>query len=75
MAEIEELDRFLAIDQRTVSRGLTELVKRKDDLDYHQAVQGRLKIWLFVHIGLTYSLLAVSFLHMVLVHAFTGDLP
>lgn len=75
VAEIEELDRFLAVDQRNVSRGLKELVKRKDDLDYHQAVQGRLKVWLFVHIGLTYSLLAVSFLHMVLVHAFSGGLP
>jgi hypothetical protein len=74
VAEIEELDRFLADDQRQVSRGLSSLVKRKDDLDYHHALQGRLKVWLFVHIGLTYSLLAVSFLHMILAHAFHGGL-
>lgn len=75
VAEIEELDRFLALEQRQASRGLTELVKRKDDLDYHHALQGRMKIWLFVHVGLTYSLLVVSLLHMVLVHAFSGGLP
>ncbi len=74
IAEIEELDRYLGEDQRTASRGLAELVKRKDDLDYQHAIQGRLKTWLFIHIGLTYSLLAVSFLHLVLVHAFHGGL-
>ncbi len=72
--EIEELDRFLTEDQRLISRGLAELVHRKDDLDYHHAIQGRLKVWLFVHVGLTYSLLAVSLLHLVLVHAFHGGL-
>ncbi len=72
IAEIDELDRFLAEDQRPASRGLAELVKRKDDLDYHSAVQGRLKVWLFVHIGLTYSLLVVAIMHVVLVHAFSG---
>ena len=75
VAEIEELDRFLAIEQRQASRNLKELVKQKDDLDYQNALQGRLKIWLFVHIGLTYSLLAVSFLHLVIVHSFSGGLP
>lgn len=74
ISEIRELDRFLMVDQRSAGEQLAELVKRKDDLDYHQAIQGRLKIWLFVHIGLTYSLLACAILHGVLVHAFHGGL-
>ena len=74
VSEIEELDRYLAEDQRSVSRELTTLVKKRDDLDYHYAIQGRLKLWMFIHIGLTYSLLIVALLHMVLVHAFQGGL-
>jgi hypothetical protein len=70
IAEIEELNRFLGEDQRKAGRDLVELVKKKDDLDYHAAIQGRLKGWLFVHIGLTYSLLIVAMVHGILVHAF-----
>lgn len=70
IAEIEELNRFLGEDQRKAGRDLVELVKRKDDLDYNVAMQGRLKGWLFVHIGLTYSLLILAFVHAILVHAF-----
>lgn len=75
ISEIEELDRYLTEDQRSLSQQLSAMVIQRDDLDYHYALQGRLKVWLFVHIGLTYSLLAVAFLHMVLAHAFSGGLP
>ncbi len=71
--EIEMLDRFLDLEQRKTSRRLIELVKAKDDLDYHAAIQGRLKGWLFIHIGLTYSLLTVACVHGVLAHAFRGS--
>ncbi len=74
IGEIEELDRFLAEDQRTVSRKLAILIRKKDDLDFHQAMQGRLKVWLFVHIGMTYSLLMVAIVHGVLALAFGGGL-
>ena len=57
IAEIEELDRFLAYDDRRVSRELAIMVRKKDDLDYHTAMQGRLKMWLFVNIAMTWSLL------------------
>lgn len=74
ISEIEDLNRYLAEDQRDVSQQLTAMVKRRDDLDYHYALQGRLKVWLFAHIGLTYSLLIVSLMHMVMAHAFGGGL-
>ena len=74
IGEMEELDRFLAEDQRRVSRKLAVLVRKKDDLDFHQAMQGRLKVWLFAHIGMTYSLLIVAIVHGVLAHAFSGGL-
>ena len=74
MNEIQNLDRYLADDQRHVTAKLKEMVQMKDDLDYHAAMQGRLKLWLFVHIGLTYSLLIVGMLHGVMAHAFSGGL-
>ena len=74
MSEIDDLDRYLSNDQRSLSRQLSQMVKKKDDLDYHAAQQGRLKVWLFAHIGFTYSLLLVSILHGVMAHAFAGGL-
>ena len=74
MSEIDDLDRYLSSDQRSLSRQLSLMVKKKDDLDYHAAQQGRLKIWLFAHIGFTYSLLLLSILHGVMAHAFAGGL-
>ena len=74
IAEIEELDRFLAHDDRRISRELAMMVRKKDDLDYHTAMQGRLKMWLFVHIAMTWSLLIFSVVHGVLAHAFGGGL-
>jgi hypothetical protein len=41
-------------------------------LDYHRALQLALKLWLFVHIPLTYGLLIFTALHIVLVFGFSG---
>lgn len=72
--DVKNLDRYLSEPQRVVSRELTELIRAKEDLDYHWALQGKLKVWLFVHIGLTYSLLIVAVLHGVMAHSFGGGL-
>jgi len=74
VAEIEELDRFLAQEDRSTSRELAIMVRKKDDLDYHTAMQGRLKLWLFVHISMTWSLLIFSIVHGLLAHAYSGGL-
>lgn len=74
IAEIEELDRFLAQSDRGTSRELAIMVRRKDDLDYHTAMQGRLKLWLFLHISMTWSLLIFSVVHGFLAHAYSGGL-
>lgn len=74
VAEISDLDRYLGDDHRQVGKQLATIVRQKDDLDYHRAVQGRLKIWLFVHIATTYSLLLFAVLHGIMAHAFAGGL-
>ncbi|MEM7455151.1 MAG: hypothetical protein AAF456_12450 [Planctomycetota bacterium] len=72
--EITDLNRYLGEQQRPVGAQLSEMVQQKDDLDYHRVVQGRLKLWLFVHIGMTYSLLIISIIHGIMAHAFAGGL-
>ncbi|MDB4413627.1 hypothetical protein N9189_03780 [Pirellulaceae bacterium] len=72
--ELSNMNRYLPEDGRESSKQLIELVSKKDDLDYHLAMQGRLKLWLFVHIATTYSMLIFAAFHTVLVHAFHGGL-
>ncbi|MDG2014875.1 MAG: hypothetical protein P8J33_15320 [Pirellulaceae bacterium] len=74
VTEIECLDRYLTESQKPAGRKLASLIRSKEDLDYHWALQGRLKIWTFIHIGFTYSLLLVAILHGVLAHSFGGGL-
>ncbi len=72
--EINDLDRYLSESQRSIGQELAMIVKQKDDLDYHSAVQGRLKVWLFVHIAGTYSLLLFAVLHGLMAYSFGGGL-
>ena len=70
--ELTEVNRFLSEPEQEACEKLFALVRKRDDLDYQEAIQWRLKIWLFVHIGLTYPLLIVACLHAWLAHVFSG---
>jgi hypothetical protein len=72
MRELQNLRRFLTEQEQAGYEQLFALVRRKDDLDFHDARQRLLKLWLFVHIGLTYVLVALAVLHGLLAHAFHG---
>lgn len=52
--------------------GLRDLVNQKHMLDFQYSLQLALRLWLFVHIPLSYSVLVFSMLHIVLVHSFSG---
>lgn len=72
LKKIEDLNRFLNEKERKALLELSDMVRQKDGLDYHYSLQMTLKIWLFVHIPITYSLLIFSLVHLVLVYAFSG---
>jgi hypothetical protein len=72
LAELEDLGRFAAETDREKIGKLAALVRQKDGLDYHRALQLSLRLWLFVHIPLTYGLMAFTILHVVLVFGFSG---
>lgn len=70
--QLREMQRFLNPQQRAMAEQLAQLVCRKDDLDFHAALQGRLKLWMYVHIAFSYSLLLLGTLHGILALAFYG---
>lgn len=70
--KINDLNRYLNEQERATLDQIAGLVRQKDGLDYHYALQLLLKAWLFAHIPLTYSLLLFTLAHIVLVFAFSG---
>ena len=72
LEQLAELGRFLNPEEKKTIGRLADLVRQKDALDFHAAKQFVLKAWLFVHIPLTYGLLVFSFVHVVLVYAYSG---
>jgi len=75
LAAIDDLRRSAADADREKLEKLDALVRQKDGLDYHRALQLALKLWLFVHIPLTYGLLIFTALHIALVFGFAGGTP
>ncbi len=74
LAEVEAFDRYASDAEQRISHELEELVIMKDDLDFHWALQGALKGWLFVHIPATYALLVLALVHGLLAEAFSTGL-
>jgi hypothetical protein len=75
LAELTEVTRYLSDAERKSAEELFALVRKRDDLDYHEALQWRLRTWLFVHIALTYPLLLSAGLHAWAAHLFYGGAP
>jgi hypothetical protein len=73
LTKISDVNRYLSDQERGTLNQIAALVRQKDGLDYHYAHQLLLKVWLFTHIPLTYSLLLFTLVHIVLVFAFSGD--
>ena len=69
---ISDLSRYLNDVERAKLEQIAGLVRQKDALDYHYALQLVLRLWLFAHIPLTYILLLFIFVHIILVFAFSG---
>lgn len=72
LAGLTSIGRYLSSAEQQYCEQLFALIRRRDDLDFHSALQWRLKMWLFLHIGLTYPLLLLAALHGVLAHLFDG---
>lgn len=72
LAELNELRRHLNQNENATLDKLAQLLRQKDGLDYHYSLQTALKLWLFVHLPFTYSLMLFTLVHIVLVFGFSG---
>jgi hypothetical protein len=72
IALFDEVQRYTKKGEAEMLGSLRELVARKHMLDYQYSLQSSLRLWLFAHIPLSYSLMIFSVLHIILVHAFSG---
>lgn len=73
LSELQQLQRYLSPAEKKASDNIFAMVRSKDDLDFQQVQQLRLKLWLFMHIGLTYVLVVLATVHGVMALAFRGD--
>ena len=62
----------MSADERQTMQLIATKVREKNALDYQYALQSTLKIWLFVHVPMTYSLLVFAVTHGALVISYTG---
>ena len=72
LAEMSDLQRYYSPPESETDQELRRLVDQRDDLDYHDAMQRKLRFWLFAHICLTYCLIVLAAFHAILAHAFRG---
>jgi hypothetical protein len=72
LRELNDLDRYLAAQGLQSRQQLAVMVQTKDDLDYHYALQSRLRILFAMHVALTWSLAIMIAIHVVLVYRFQG---
>lgn len=74
LRELSDLDRYLADKNLANRQQMGAIIQSKDDLDYHFALQTRLR-WMFAfHVALTWSLVLMIAVHVVLVYRFQGAL-
>ena len=72
LRELDDLDRYLDAHSLPFRQKLSALVIRKDDTDFHRALQQRLRWLMTGHVAFTWSLLVMIALHVVLVLRFQG---
>jgi len=74
LTALESNERYLNPEELEASRKLRLLVEKKDELDFHFALQYALKAWLFVHVPTTFVMLLLTVLHLVVAYSFAKPL-
>ncbi len=73
--EIDNLEPVFDTAGKETLRLIRDRVVAKDGLDFQHAHLGLLQIWLFVHIPATYSVIALTIIHILVVYAFSSGVP
>ncbi len=72
LAEAKGLDRYLNDREKAIAVEIRDWIETKQNLDFQDAAQRLLKLWLFVHIPFTYSLILLGFAHGIVATLYAG---
>jgi hypothetical protein len=70
LGQISAVERYLDAAGKARLQKMRDLVEAKNNLDFHYANAGLLRLWLFVHVPAAYALLVAIAAHVVLEYAF-----
>jgi len=71
-AETSALDRYLNEREKAIAAEIRDWLETKRNLDFQFAAQRLLKLWLFVHIPFTYSLILLGVAHGIIATLYAG---
>ncbi len=71
-AETSALDRYLNEREKAIAAEIRDWLETKRNLDFQYAAQRLLRIWLFVHIPFTYSLILLGIAHGIIATLYAG---
>ncbi len=72
LAEMEALNRYLDEREKAIALEIRDWIETKQNLDFQYASQRLLRLWLFVHIPATYSLILLGLAHGVVAARYVG---
>lgn len=72
LERIDALGRYLNEDEKKIADQIAELVRAKENLDCQWHLQGLLKLWLFIHIPLSFALILFAATHGWIAWRFAG---
>ncbi len=72
IAEIDSLERYVDKTGQNKLNAMKALVLEKDRLDFAHVHLGLTKLWLFVHVPITYGLVILAVLHVLVVYSYSS---
>lgn len=70
--EIENLSSYVGQQNQQRLAAIRDLVIEKDRLDFARVYLGLTKAWLFIHVPVTYALIALTVLHVLVAYSFSS---
>ena len=72
LREINALHRYLNDREKAIAGEIRDWMETKQNLDFQYSAQRMLKLWLFVHIPFTYSLVLLALAHGIIATLYAG---
>jgi len=72
--EVDNLSRYVDRQGQEKLAVIRNHIIEKDRLDFARAQLGLTRVWLFVHVPVTYTLIVLTVVHVVVVYAFSSGL-